>query len=177
MSQYKPEFKGPIEGWIVNHMERHYWRVQASMTRMDVMQEAHVIFLRCSTKYASVVTNPKHFMALFKVAWVNHFTDLAYTDSKNRCEVVPPADMQMDSIGDLENEGYMRTLIRQAPKEVALVLALFLNAPAELLQLATSPLKSGRNGARAADNRRVAALLGLPADSEPLDAVERYLAD
>ena len=76
----------------------------------------------------------------------------------------------------IENEGYLRTLVRQAPREVALVLALFLNAPQELLELAlTSFRRVGRAGERTADNRRVAALLGLPEDSKPLDSVERYL--
>lgn len=177
MSKFTPEFKGPIEGWIVNHMTQHYWKVQATMTRMDVMQEAYYIFLRLSKKYAETVTEPEHFMALFKTAWSRHYIDLAKKDSSCRTEVEhTPATA--DAVGEVENEGYLRTLVRQAPSDVRLVLTLFLNAPAELLELATSSFKRvGRGGARAADNQRVAALLGLPADSRPLDAVESYLID
>ena len=50
-SKFTPEFKGPIEGWVVNQLERHYWRVQATMTRMDVMQEAYIKFHHLKMKY------------------------------------------------------------------------------------------------------------------------------
>ena len=67
-SKFTPEFKGPIEGWVVNQLERHYWRVQATMTRMDVMQEAYIKFHHLKMKYEGDVTDPQHFMALFKTS-------------------------------------------------------------------------------------------------------------
>lgn len=176
MSKFTPEFKGPIEGWVVNQLEREYWRVQSTMTRMDVMQEAYIVFDRVRRTYEGKIKEPKHFMSLFKTSWTRHFTDLSVTDSE--CRTASVAESYADSAGELENEGYLRTLVRQAPAEVRLVLTMFLNAPQELVDLATSSFQRvGRGGQRAADNRRVASLLGLPEGSTPLDAVEGYLSD
>lgn len=175
---FTPTFKGPIEGYVVNFMQTNYWRVQATMTRVDVMQEAYYVFLRCSRKYSATVEGPQHFMALFKTAWRNHFTDLAHSDSQHRCDGTQDGSVTTtEVVGETENEGYLRTLVRQAPREVALVLTMLFNVPQEILEMCLSPRsRSGRNGGDAADNARVAQLLGMPPDSKPLDAVRDYFA-
>lgn len=175
VSAYKPEFKGPIEGWVVNFLTDNYWRVQATMTRLDCLQEAHLIFLRCSRRYKA--ENAKHFMSLFQRCWINHFTDLTVDDTKvKQCGPLPedleePTGLQL--VGELDNDGYLRHMIAQAPSEVSLVLTLFLNAPSELLDMAMKSWRS-KGKLRAGGNAHVARLLGLPADSRPLDAVQQY---
>lgn len=172
---FKPEFKGPVEGWVVNHMTTNYWRVQATLSRMEVLQEANLIFLRTAKHYEGQITEAKHFMSLFQRSWLNHFTDLAKIDSATRQGVsMTSADgTQYEAVGDVENLGYLRTVIRQAPREVAVVLNLLLNAPQELLDLATENWrKSGKH--HAGGNKQVSQWLGLPEGSRPLDVVEEY---
>lgn len=170
------EFKGPIEGYVVNHMAKNYWRVERSMSQLEVLQEAWLIFNKCSNHYADTVTEPQHFMALFKTAWERRFTTLTLIDTKHRHASINTDDgdaVDVETPGDLDNDGYLRVMISQAPREVSMVLSLFLNAPVELLDLAVAAWKD--NGKRCAGgNAHVAKLLGMPADSKPLDAVEDY---
>lgn len=179
MSNFTAEFKGPIEGYVVNYLAANFWRVQASMTRPDCMQEAQLVFLRCKRNYEHDVDNPAHFMALFKRSWSNHFTDLAEKDTAQRQCGQLPQDMEEptgpEPVGELENAGYLRVMVAQAPREVAMVLNLFISAPSELLELAMAAWRQ-RGHLEAGGNKHVARMLGLPADSRPLDLVHDYFS-
>jgi hypothetical protein len=183
---YEPQWKGPVEGWIINFLHAgkgNYWRVQSSMEVEDVMQEAYCCFLRIKRRYK--VTNGAHFMALFKSSWIRYFDDLSSEDSKHRAvlvtDVVEHDDgtptITVEPIGDLECDGYLATLIRQAPSEVLTVLNLMLRAPQEIVAEVLSSW-NGRGDARAkaGDSRRVNELLGLPLDQDTLGAVRAYFA-
>jgi hypothetical protein len=175
---FMPEFKGPVEGWVVNHLTTNYWRVQATMSRVEVLQEANLIFLRTAQHYDGQITEAKHFMSLFQRSWLNHFTDLAKADSANRqgISMTTSDGTQYDAMGETENMGYLKTLLRQAPREVSVVLNLLLNAPQELLDAATENWRrSGRH--HAGGNKQVSMWLGLPEGSRPLDVVEEYFKD
>ena len=127
-------------------------------------------------------------MALYKTALRNHFIDLAKADTAHRQHVVFEADLhayetESESVlaytdracaGDDSGEAaYLNTKIEQAPSEVKIVLSLFLNAPAELLEMATAAWKfSGRK--KALGNNMLNKCLGLPEGSDPLGTVERY---
>lgn len=176
------EFKGPIEGYVVNFLAKNYWRVQRSIPRDDCMQEAIVVYLRCKRKYPDV--EDKHFMALFKTAWGNHFTDLSNSDTSRRAEVSESDRLEFqqraggmdelaEHVGDLENDGYLSTMIRQAPREIAMVLSLFLDCPSELLEMALDSWR--RNGRyRAGGSRHINKMLGFHPDRDVLKEVEDY---
>mgnify|MGYP001172787994 CR=1 FL=1 len=182
-STFEPEYDGPIAGYVVNHLKTNYWKVERSMQREEVLQEAYIIFLYCKQRYAGTVTEPKHFMALFKTAWFRHFTDLANKDTAQRVcisewQMRKDDDEleQLEVMGETDNAGAMLTLLRQAPREVAMVLNLFLSAPAELLDLAmTTWREAGKR--EAGGSRQVDTLLGLPAGTDALGATERYLSN
>lgn len=172
-------FEGPIEGYVVNFLRKNYWKVERTVPRDDVMQEAHVVYLRCKRRYPDV--EDKHFMALFKTAWSNHFTDLANEDTERRCEVSSSVHDDDDEhrvayaepCGATDNDGMLSVLVQQAPREVSMVLNLFLNAPQELLDLALS--KWRENGRYlAGGSKHVTQMLGLPADLDVLKMVEDH---
>lgn len=188
MPQFEmPEFKGAIEGYVVNHLRANFWRVESSMQWQDVMQSAAVVFLRVRQKYAMIPMGP-HFMSLFKMAWANEFTDLANADTKLR-QLVPfkasrhgeaeGAEMDPVSVlvGELECDGYLAVKIDQAPSEVKAVLHLFLNAPAELLDLALRGWHGRNKKMRYGGSERINKLLGLPADTDILKQVEDYFSE
>lgn len=179
---YLPEFKGAIEGWVVNHMRSNYWRVASTIEREDVMQEAYVVFLRVKRRYPAV-EGPKHFMSLFKMAWVNQFTDLANEDTARRAEVPMPSrrtddgdEIAYEPVGELANAGELGVALSQAPSEVKAVLQLFLNAPQEILELALGSWQYGDKRRRATASSRVCRLLGLPETLDVMKITEEYFS-
>lgn len=174
---FEPQFKGPIEGYVRNHLAQNYWRVESSMTRDEVMQEAHCVFLRLAKRYEGKVTEPRHFMSLFTRSWGNHFVDLSKVDSKHRQgrEPLPVEDVASGAVGALDNDGYLQVLVKQAPPNVRAVLSLFLTAPPHVLAQAVEAWSSPGRPA-SLGNEHVARLLGMPAGSKPLDDVYRYFS-
>lgn len=179
---YTPEWKGPIEGYVVNGLAKNLWRLKPTHTHEDALQDAYVMFLRCAARYPLMDT-PQHFMALFKTAWTNEFNDLSVKASNARvaismtdlCRVDENGDeiATADSIGERDNDGALAVMIKEAPHDVMLVLNLFLVAPQELLELAMATWrKSGRHSP--AGERQVEKMLGLPAGTNPLEKTERY---
>lgn len=177
---FSPEFKGPIEGYVINFINRHYWKVQRSIPREDLVQEAAVVFLRCKRKYLEL-ENAAQFMALFKTAWARHFIDLANEDTASRI-LVQQSSLVLDDggeyasevQGDSNHDGELATMLRQAPREVNLVLNLFLNAPQELLDVALGSWKGRDRRCVTGGSKRICQLLGLPEDFDALKAVEDY---
>jgi len=96
---YKPVFVGPIEGYVVNQLKEHYWKVERTLSREEVLQEAHECFLRCCRRFpkSKAYNTPQAFMALFKQAWFNQFTDLANYDTKHRaCVSVESREIKLE---------------------------------------------------------------------------------
>jgi hypothetical protein len=177
---YKPEFKGPVEGWVVNQLSKgtlSYWRVERTMSRDEVMQEAYECFLRCCKKFpkSPEYDTPQAFMALFKRAWSNRFSDMASYDTEDRncISVDSGSGPALDAPGDLENSGFLMVMIKEAPKEVRLVLSVFLDAPKELLEAAFDAWRAGGNN-KAGGSRHLNKLLGLDPALDPVKLVEDY---
>lgn len=180
---YKPVWKGPLEGYVVNYITRNLWRVAATQERDDLMNEAYLIFMRCCERYPDMDT-PQHFMALFKRCWSNHFTDLANADTQVRGHEVPmlaPRDDEgsqirvLEPLGELENAGVLACVVRQAPNEVLLVLQLFLSAPQELVELALSGWEA-HSSRKNQGSARINKLLGFPPSYDSVGAVREYFA-
>lgn len=141
--RYVPQWTGPVEGFSVNYMRRHFWRLRYSMEWEDVMQECSYLFLKMERKYEHEVTSPAWFMALYKTALRNLVNDLAVDDTFLRqCTL----DSQLGSeetqwleqrISLEENEGVLHCMIDNAPDEVRSVLFLMLNAPPAVYKLAS----------------------------------------
>lgn len=178
-----PEFKGSIEGYCVNFLTKNLWRLRGTHDHDDAMQEARLTFLRCAARYPLMDT-AQHFMALFKTTWSNEFHDLSTKATKAR-SALPFSDYMRadengddysslgDSIGETDNEGQLAVMLKQAPLEVLMVLNLFLNAPAELLELAAATWKA--RGHYSPDGERWAEkALGLKVGANPLKQTKEY---
>lgn len=178
---YQPEWKGPLEGYATNYISAQMWRMPRHMEFSDLMQEAYVVYLRCVARYQ--VEEAKHFMALFKRALCTEITDLSVKATKQRQEVLSCAaddehtDFAPEALpGDMDNNGALLVAIRQMPREVSTIVALFLSAPQELLDLASAAWNSRQRGSqpRAGSTKHINRLLGLPESSDPIGTVERY---
>lgn len=182
---YSPEYTGPIEGYVKNHLRKNFWRVQRTMEYEDCLQESKLLFCELKAKYP-VVDTPQWFMSLFKTSWFHHFSDLANSDTKIRT-VRLSSDFTVDEdsdgfdfiassiVGDSDNVGIMEVMVRQAPSEVRMVISLFLNAPSELLDLvATACRKRGKGSPRSKENKMLCQMLGISPSTDLLGTVHDY---
>jgi hypothetical protein len=163
---YDPEWKGPLEGYVVNTLTKQYWKVARTLAYEDCMQEAYVVFLRCRRKYPRL-KEAKHFMALFKTAWYRQFINLANADTAYRIFGPMPTNVDgepYEQVGELDNDGFIACVLREAPGEIRMIISLFLGAPQELLEAAL-----GEGG-----SERINRLLGLPRGFDSLEAVRQY---
>lgn len=178
---YDAQWSGPFEGYVVNYLQKNHWKIARTVPHEDALQEAAVVFLRCRRRYK--VDEGAHFMALFKTAWHRRFLDLANKDTIDRQATYYGADdLQRDQpgddiVGEVDNEGYLRALVRQAPREVQMVCSLMLNAPQELLEVALAGWHAGgdlrsTSGGSDVVNR----LLGLPEKVDTLQQVRDYFS-
>lgn len=171
------EWAGPIEGYVVNFLSKQHWKIKRTVPWEDAMQEAYCVFLRCKRKYPDI-EEPQHFMALFKTAWYRHFTDFTNEDTASRVvgpHVVDEHGSAPEAVGELDNDGALALMIKQAPREVTMVLTLFLNAPQELLDLALGSWRADRR-MKVNGSEHINKLLGLPADYDSMQAVRDYFS-
>lgn len=181
---YLPRFEGPIEGYVTNFLRREHWKVAASMEVEDAMQEARLVFLKCASRYGLTDT-PQHFMALFKTAWGRHFLDLARQDSDARKVITyshtaiaeegeDPLEVLDLVPGDLDAEGYLMTLLKEAPRDVITVLSFFMAAPPALAK-AAGEAWTGKGRKQQDGNRMLCEILGFPSGTDVMGSVESYL--
>lgn len=172
--RYVPQFDGAVKGWAVNHITRNVWRVEHSMDINDCVQEAYLVFLH-TTKSYPLCSDPRHFMKLFQTSWTRRFHDLSAADTRQRAREVSPQgkDFGERLIGDMANEGELLVMLRQAPRDVRMVLDLMLRAPQEVLDVALGSTRRDKRK-RANGSERINRLLGLPLDQDTLGRVQDY---
>ena len=178
--KYRPVFPGVIEGYVMNCLRKDLWKISATHEHADAIQEAYLVFLRVKAAYPDVQTG-SHFLALFKSAWYNHFTTLAAKASVAR---IPISECSFgfedgnffDTLpGDPLDTGFLGTMFRQAPSEVKSVLYLIMNAPTELLEIATASWKN-KGHTEASQNRMMCQLLGIEESTDVVGAVKQYFS-
>ena len=182
---FEPQWEGEHEGYATNYMAKHHWRIRSTVPWQDAMQEAAYVFMRCKRRYAATVTEPAHFMALFKTSLANRVNDLANENTERRAHTsldhgdggINPEHGDTDATGDTDNDGALAVAIRQAPREVQMVLSLLLGAPQELLDVALSGWRGNRDRRmRSGGSKRINQMLGLPEDRDTLQEVMDYFA-
>ena len=173
-----PEFEGPIKGWAINFSKKHYWRVERTIPWEDLGQEMYIVFLRLKRKYPDLET-PQHFMALFKTAWTNQFHTFAHEDTHQRFLV--PELVETDEswgvpepMGDLNHDGELGVKLRQAPREITMVLNLILNAPTEMLEIVLASWNGTDKRCKAGGSRTICRALGLDQNRDIMQEVHDY---
>lgn len=176
---------GPIEGYATNQVTRNLWRVAHTHDRDDMMQEAAMTYLRCAARYPGV--EPKHMMALYKTALRHRIDELANKNTRVgavSCHITDIDDdegvplRQQEPVGATDTDGILSIMIKQAPREIAMVLNLFLTAPIELLEMAETAWAKSNRGAKKDDmNSFVRRMLGPEVGDRPVDAVRAYFLD
>lgn len=179
---YRPKWKGAVEGYAANYTNKILWRVSCTHDRGDMMSEAYLVFLKCQAAYPRL-DHAKHFMALYKTAIERRVADLSNLNrapkmmvSENMFNEDEEVVWRRDEAGDHDNDGTLAVLIRQAPREVKMVLSLMLNAPGELLELVATAWNSKSPIQRRKGNEQLNRLLGPEVGVDPIGDVERYFS-
>lgn len=181
-SKFEAVWEGVFEGYTAKYLRANLWRVSRTCDMEDAMQEARIVFLRCSCKYKDSVDNAAWFMSIYKRSLAARFSDLSTKDTRYR-QVAVLHNVQedeeggalplQDTVGEVANAGELCVALRQAPSEVVEVLTLLLGAPAELLELAADAWRSG--GKRGAfGNSMLNRLLGREPSHQSLEQVQEY---
>lgn len=186
MSVFVPEWKGVFEGYATNYVTKNGWKVSRLMDRDDALQEAHLVFLRCVSRYQ--VEDPKHFMALYKRMLSTHFIDTAKDATEIRehevsATRVEPGEEEHqwtshEAAGALDVDAEVLDLIRKMPARVRAVVALFVNAPESLTAEALSTWATHTRGGkhRAGSAEHLNKLLGFPPGTDPIREVVTYFS-
>lgn len=171
---YKPQYNGSIQGWAVRYSAANAWKVSAIMELDDLLQESYMIFLKCKERYPAL-EEAKHFMALYKRAFINHVTDLGESATRSKGETDGDIQYIYDTQqGETDNDGRLATLLRQAPREVQMVLNLMLNAPQELVDLTVAGWHTIDRRCANGGSGRINAALGLDPKLNVMQMVHDY---
>lgn len=133
----QPEWNERFRGWAAKFIIKNMWRCEGHDPEekfKDLMQDAYVTFRHVRASYP-LVTEPSHIMSLFQRAMQNEFHDKAkYKQRKLAAEVsletiISHSDGEdfklIETLGENNNEGYLRILISELPPEVMAVLEIF----------------------------------------------------
>lgn len=140
MKEYSFEIVRP---YVINHLKKHYWKLESYMDWEDALAEAQLQFIRTIKRLQNrhcQIENEKHLMSLFKTSWSNHFITLANKATKERFistdQDIEQQNIKLNSlIAELDNSGLVQQLLQKAPADVRQVLHILLNAPDDLVTL------------------------------------------
>lgn len=169
----QPEWDIRFEGWARKYIKKNRWRCDSTEDEDDLLQEAYLIFRRVLATYP-LITEPSHIMALFQAAVVNEYKDKSKEWTKRRKAEVSLEQIVyngegtdftiLDTLGENSNEGMLRLIIAELPKEVQQAISA-LNSAEKMALLRQPPQQS-----------RMAILAGFPEQKESLnDALCRII--
>ena len=165
------EMDGPARLWLYKTCHKQFWRVAGWYEFDDLVQDGFMKFYHVQRKYSrarrdskhGAVTEQRHLMALFKIAFINHIHGLATrrTRAPDDCLLEDMAvakaigaDQLADSLLPAEqSNAELFTSICQAPEPVQRLLGKIASEP-ELPAL-RSAYRVRRDGTRETLNQRL----------------------
>ena len=155
--------------WALGFIKKNLWRCDHIHDFYDLLQDAYLTFLKIATKYPRVM-GQAHFMTLYRAAVSNEMHDRArYVRRKREQHLdtsVDAGDLCVGRISELSNEGYLRTLIEQAPEELKLALLCIGQNPKALHRV---------NGHRENLNMKLRRVLGYDSTVDIIGGIRRLL--
>lgn len=127
---WEPRWEPEIRNWAAKVIRDNKWRYDPLLEHADLLQDAYVTFEEVKAAYPRV-TEPKHFMSLYKTSLIRRLTDEATKNIKKK-EFEPEVNFDVNIFADsfikeLDNEGYLTILLHEAPADIRAALELFMN--------------------------------------------------
>ncbi len=128
--EWEPQWEPEIRNWASKLIKKNKWRYDPILEHIDLLQDAYIQFLVVKDAYPRVV-EPQHFMSLYKTTLLRHLCDEANRNIRRK-ELYIQTDFDVNVFADelikeLDNDGYLSILIKQAPADIRSVLELFNN--------------------------------------------------
>lgn len=179
--------------WVIKQAIRNYWRIESCIGVDDLVQDAHMHYIRLAVRYPAVTDKPQ-VMALFKRTFVNHIHDLSKKKSKHSEEQVlklaarnrhPGKRVKSQQVFDWERSpldpgvsdpelATFRAFLSKAPKPIQDVISLLTRE--DTRQALRAQYRIRRDGTRETVNERLCRLCGYnPSDFDLAFLVRRYL--
>lgn len=153
-----------LRGWLVNYSKRNFWRVPSCYDLDDLIQDGYLCYCVCNAKYRHVKVQ-RHFMALVKVTFHNHITDLANERTRLGEVLVPPDSPTLDRVET--PDALCAVLLRQLPDELKQLLHVLLHGARQI------PMRRYADGTRETTNDYLCRLLGVDPDLVDVENVFR----
>lgn len=124
------EWDDRFRGWASKFIAKNKWRCDPLDDFNDLMNDAYLVFRYVRASYP-LITEPKHLMSLFQRAMINEFHDKSKERSKRvsaeiSFETLVGEDLTLiETLGENNNEGYLRLLLNELPVEVRMALDAF----------------------------------------------------
>lgn len=155
---WSPIWDGAVKNWAAKHIRENQWRCDSIHGFDDLMQDAYLWFVKICDRYPRV-SDPRHFMSLYKTTLRNKLHDHArYVQRKRVVHEDTDSDISecfAERVGELTNGGFLSALLARAPEQVKRALTLVTQNPAVLN---IDPHKFRRENL----SMRVSRVLGLP---------------
>lgn len=184
----QPEWDNIWQRWTAKYIHKHRGMAEGSDDFQDLMHDAYLVFRYVRATYP-LISDPPHLMALYKTALRNEFLD-KYEKKRQKFihevsyeESLGTEDKKIiDTLGELNNEGYLKVLISELPHEVRELLSIF-NDETKLAQLRKEPVQSrlaklaGIPAKRITMNGALCRLLGMPPGTNLREMLRSALMD
>lgn len=126
---WTPIWEGSVKGWAIKFIHTNKWRCDKIHEFDDLLQDAYLTFVKISEKYPRV-SQPQHFMALFKSAVWNQMHDRARYMRRKRLIHEETNDDPMDLLGGTDhNAGPLLLSLAEAPEELRQAIILMETEP------------------------------------------------
>lgn len=141
-----PFLDAGMRGFIVNTARRNFWKIASWYDLDDLIQDGMVCYYRCYRRYRFLTVrrhpsqnDKRHFQSLVGRAFENHIISLAW--KRSRLPEVTAASItgledETSSVWEnlcppQDEEATLSILLRQAPKEIKMLLDLLVNDAAD----------------------------------------------
>lgn len=179
---FNPYFDKGLRRWIVKTAHKHYWRVAGWQDLDDLVQEGFWMFARCHDRYKGAVQNKAHFMALFKISYLNHITTLANKRTQQVdvpiSSLIGPETQPLAALeylgGTEDGDAELAATLLSAPTEIQALL-LLLHDP-EFSAYVRQGSSKREGGVRETTNQHLCRLLGLPLETNLESKLRELLA-
>lgn len=113
---YTPQWSN-VQAWAIKTINQNKWRCDRVFEPEDLLSEAYIIFAKVAEHYPRVVEQ-RHFFSLFKTALRNYLHDQARYMQRKRLAIEDTAEdpSEVDQIGALNNDGFVRAKINSVPE-------------------------------------------------------------
>ena len=117
--KFVPRWNGPIHGHAINTIRRYLPSLIAWHEFEDLLQEAYIVYMKCSRAYTGKVDTPQWFMSLFSRSLENKLINMVKHGP--RYNFIEDSEFAQAALNKTYSDDMaeIRILIQELPREIA----------------------------------------------------------